>query len=360
MTYQDEYLKWRGDLVFCKETFSPVDMLIFSELVYSPLENVEPSCFGKKIGELFPLVYPDGVVSGTSSLDDELFYLWTQLRDYPRFADIRLVNFVSKFDTQQQMQFAAATFVFGDMMVIAFRGTDASIIGWKEDLNMGYETPIPSQSEAVAYIDSVSVRNKDIYLCGHSKGGNLAMYGGAFCKKPKRIKAIYSFDGPGFDDDILATNKWMATMEKVSSYIPESSIIGMILSHSCEYTIVKSDNVGIMQHDPFNWHIEAGRFEEVAETSFMSKLFRGTMQRFLASCPKEQRRVLVETVFKIIEASGATITNDIIPGLLRHLGGVKRILQEVPEEDKQALSQMGRIFADAGSTSFKLLMSKLL
>ena len=355
----DEYLKWRGDLVLCDETFSPIDMLIFSELVYTPLENIDPSCYGKKLSELQPLVYPEGLVNPTSFMDEELFYLWTQIIDYRRFADVRLVNFVSKFDVSNQMQFAAATFVFGKMMFIAFRGTDASIIGWKEDLNMGYETPIPSQTEAVAYIDSVSVRNKDIYLCGHSKGGNLAMYGGAFCKKPKRIKAIYSFDGPGFDDDVLASKKWMATMGKVSSYIPESSIIGMILSHSCEYTIVKSDNVGIKQHDPFNWHIEAGKFEEVADTSFTSKLFRETMRKFLVTCPTEQRRVLVETVFKIIEASGATITNDILPGLFKHLGDVRRILQEVPEKDKQALSQMGRIFADAGSTSFRLLMSKL-
>ena len=346
-------------MVFCDETFSPVDMLIFSELVYAPLENIDSSCYGKKLSELQPLIYPDGVVTGTTFMNGELFHLWEQIVKCRRFADIRLVDFVSKFDVSDQMQFAAATFVFGDIMVIAFRGTDTSVIGWKEDLNMGYATPIPSQKEAVSYINSVSARKKVIYVCGHSKGGNLAMYGGAFCRHPNRIKAVYSFDGPGFNDEVLVSKEWANTVGKIYSYIPESSIVGMVLGYCCNYTIVKSDNVGIMQHNPFNWHIDAGQFVEASKTSFVSRLFSGTMQRFLASCPKEQRKVLVETAFKIIEVSGAQTAEEIPSAVFKNFNEIRRILQAVPEEDKQALAEMGRIFAEAGSSSLKMLVSRL-
>lgn len=359
MSNFDEYIKWRGDLVFCEETLSPIDMLIFSQLVYTPLENVDTSCYGKPLCEIFPLVYPDDVALGTTFVNDELYHLWKQIVECRRFADIKLLDFSSKFDVSEQIQFAAATFEFGDIMVISFRGTDTSVIGWKEDFNMGYATPIPSQTKAVAYINSLSSWRKKIYLCGHSKGGNLAMYGGAFCKRPKRIREIYSFDGPGFTDDILVTKEWEDTVGKIRSYIPESSIVGMILGYCCNYTIVKSDNVGIMQHNPFNWHIEAGHFEEASETSFVSRLFSGTMQRFLASCPKEQRRVLVETAFTIIEVSGAKDADDIPFAVFKHFNEIKQILQQVPEEDKQALKEMGRIFSEAGSSSLRHLLSKL-
>ncbi|MCR4938557.1 MAG: DUF2974 domain-containing protein [Treponemataceae bacterium] len=359
MSNLNDYIKWRGDLLFSTETLSPVDMLIFSQLVYTPLENVDPSCYGKTLGEIFPLVYPDGVAAGTTFINGELFNLWKQAAECRRFREIKLIDFVSKFDVDEQMQFAAAVFDYGNIMVIAFRGTDTSVIGWKEDFNMGYATPIPSQSEAVSYINSVYSRKKEIYVCGHSKGGNLAMYGGVFCKHPKYIKAIYSFDGPGFNDEVLVSKEWMQSVGKIESYIPESSIVGMILGCCSDYTIVKSDDIGIMQHNPFNWHIEGGRFEEVSETSFVSRLFRGTMQGFLSSCPKEQRRVLVETAFKIIEVSGAKNADDIPAAVFMHLTEIRHILQEVPDEDKQALKEMGRIFSEAGSTSLKHLLSKL-
>ena len=383
-----DYIKWRGDLALTQETVTAIDMLIFSQLVYTPLENINSQDYCKPLRSLYLSVYPDGAPGGSSFVNDDLFSLWQVVLESKRFGDVRLANFVSKFDTAQQMQFAAATFEYGDLVVVAFRGTDTSVIGWKEDFNMGFESPIPSQTEAVSYMNALfsvnpfaavgrdanqkSVLNSlhavssllshktQIYLCGHSKGGNLAMYGGAFCKKPEKITGIYSFDGPGFDDEVLESKEWAAVEDKVFSFIPESSVVGLLLGYYRHYTIVKSDNIGILQHNPFFWHIEGGRFVEAPETSFSSRLFSGTMHRFLESCPKAQRRVLIETAFKIIEATGATNAMEIPSGLLRHMGEVRQILQSVPPEDKQALSEMGRIFAEAGSTSFSTLIGKIL
>ena len=388
MSNLKDYIKWRVDIAFSKETVSAIDMLIFSQIVYTPLEKIARADYGKPLRELYLSVYPDGAPGGSTFVNDDLFSLWQFVLDSKRFGDVRLVDFLSKFDAAQQMQFAAATFEYGDIVVVAFRGTDTSVIGWKEDFNMGFESPIPSQTEAVSYVDSLFSVNPfaaagrdanqksvlkslhavsslfthktQVYLCGHSKGGNLAMYGGAFCKKPEKITGIYSFDGPGFDDDVLESKEWAAVEDKVFSFIPESSVVGLLLGYYKRYTIVKSDNIGILQHNPFFWHIEGGRFVEAPETSFSSRLFSGTMHRFLESCPKAQRRVLIETAFKIIEASGATSAMDIPSGLLRHFGEVRQILQSVPQEDKQALSEMGRIFAEAGSASFSTLIGRIL
>ena len=372
MSNLKDYIIWRGDLALSNETLSPVDMLIFSQLVYSSLESVNYTDYGKPLRELYSAVYPDGAPGGSSFVSEDVFSLWQLAIESKRFGDVKLTEFVSRFDTTQEMQFAAATFEYGDVVVVAFRGTDTSIIGWKEDFNMGFESPIPSQTEAVAYVNALPAfkplravgsffSNKThVYLCGHSKGGNLAMYSGAFCKHPGWIDGIYSFDGPGFDDDVLASKQWAAVENKVFSFIPESSIVGLILGHCGQHTIVKSDNVGIKQHNPFFWHVHGGGFVQAPENSFSSRLFHGTIHRFLASCPKEQRRVLIETGFKIVEASGATDANEILPGVLRHLGDVRQILQDVSPEDKQALSKMGRIFAEAGTASFSSLVGKLL
>ena len=359
MTNLNDYIKWRGELAFSTETFTTVDMLIFTQLVYAPMENIPPSDYGKKLTDLFQAVYPEGIPSGATFVNDDIFNLWKLAVESMRFGEIRLENFVSKFDTQQQMQFAAATFTYNGIVVVAFRGTDTSVIGWREDFNMGYESPIPSQTEAVAYVNSLLAKNNGIYLCGHSKGGNLAIYSGAFCKRSKKIAGIYSFDGPGFDDAVFATKEWKAVEHKIYSFIPESSIVGLLLGYFPKYTIVKSDNVGIMQHNPFNWHVFGSNFVQAPENSFSSRLLNETMHRFLEKCPKDQRRVLIETAFKIIEASGAQTAKEIPAGLLKHFSEVKQIVQEVPEEDKQALSEMGKIFADAGSVSFKKLLSEL-
>ncbi len=372
MSNLKDYIIWRGDLALSKETLSPVDMLIFSQLVYSSLESIKYNDYGKTLRELYSAVYPDGAPGGSSFVSEDVFSLWQLAVESKRFGDVKLTEFVSRFDTTQEMQFAAATFEYGDVIIVAFRGTDTSIIGWKEDFNMGFESPIPSQTEAVEYVNALPAfrplstvsslfSNKtNIYLCGHSKGGNLAMYGGAFCKHPKLIAGIYSFDGPGFDDEVLASKQWSAVEGRVFSFIPESSIVGLILGHCGQHTIVKSDSVGIKQHNPIFWHVQGGGFVQASENSFSSRLFHGTIHRFLASCPKEQRRVLIETAFKVVEASGAADANEIFPGVLLHFGEVRQILQEVSPEDKQALSEMGRIFAEAGSASFSSLVGKLL
>lgn len=358
MNNLNDYIIWRGELAFSRETFSPIDMLIFSQLVYTPLENINPSDYGKTLRELYPSVYPNGAPGGSTFTNEDLFGLWKHVARSVRFGEARLEKFVSKFDASAEMQFAAATFSYRGTYIVAFRGTDTSVIGWKEDFNMGYESPIPSQKEAVAYINSMGFHFNDLFLCGHSKGGNLAMYGGAFCRHPRKVTGIYSFDGPGFDDEVLATKEWEAVEDRIFSFIPESSVVGLLLGYYRKYTIVKSDNVGVLQHNPFFWHVCGGHFVEAQETSFSSRLFSETMHRFLESCPKKQRRVLIETAFNIIEASRATNAQDIIPGFIKYFGDVKQIVQSVPKEDRQALSEMGKIFADAGSTSLKQLLSR--
>ena len=126
MNNLNDYIIWRGELAFSRETFSPIDMLIFSQLVYTPLENINPSDYGKTLRELYPSVYPNGAPGGSTFTNEDLFGLWKHVARSVRFGEARLEKFVSKFDASAEMQFAAATFSYRGTYIVAFRGNEVS------------------------------------------------------------------------------------------------------------------------------------------------------------------------------------------------------------------------------------------
>lgn len=354
-----DYIDWRGDLSFSRETFCPIDPLIFTQLIYSPLENISPENYGKKVSELFPLIFPKGVPEGLNFSNQELFDLWKKVTESPRYGSMRLERFTGIYDTEKQIQFAAAVFSTEDAIMISFRGTDTTVIGWKEDFNMCFESPVPSQTEALKLLESIDFGGKDVYLCGHSKGGNLAMYAGTYCSRQNEITGIYSFDGPGFDDSTMETPQWAAIQDRIFSYLPEESIVGFLMGYCRKYTIVKSDSSGISQHNPFNWHVMGGRFIEASGNSFLSRFLNETMHDFLPTCSHDRRKLLVETLFKIVEVSQAENAQDIIGGLLAHPAELRQVFANLSEEDKKIFMELGKGFSESSGRSLRLLLKSL-
>ena len=215
-----DYVKWRGDLTFDQAPLCPVDFLIFAQLVHLPLENLRGQGLGDRLCDLEGSVYDAPPAKDENTLIRSRYELWQALRDTPRFGDVRLARFASHFDVEAEKQFAAAVFRCGDVSIAAFRGTDATLVGWKEDFNMGFESPVPSQTEAVAFLTDNAALTDTWYTCGHSKGGNLAMYAAAMCSPEvrKKIRGVYSFDGPGMDQRTLQSPGWQEL--SVHSYIP--------------------------------------------------------------------------------------------------------------------------------------------
>ena len=174
---------------------------------------------------------------------------------------------------------------------------------------------VPAQTRAVKYINALApkLRKRAIIVGGHSKGGNLAVYAAAKCKQTvqKRIKAAFSHDGPGFRPRLLESAQYKNIKEKVSKTVPQSSIIGMLLEHQEEFTVVKSNKSGIMQHDPYSWEIVEGSFVTLGEMTKSAKIIDRALSGWLAGLSDADRERFVDTLFQIIKESGAATVYDL-------------------------------------------------
>ena len=353
-------VKWRGDLTFDQAPLCPVDFLIFAQLVHLPLENLRGQGLGERLCDLEGRVYSAAPAKDENTLIRSRYELWQALRDTPRFGDVRLARFASHFDVEAEKQFAAAVFRCGDVSIAAFRGTDATLVGWKEDFNMGFEIPVPSQTEAVAFLTDNAALTDTWYTCGHSKGGNLAMYAAAMCSPEvrKKIRGVYSFDGPGMDQRTLQSPGWQEL--SIHSYIPESSIIGLLLGYREDFTIIESDSVSIMQHNPYHWHVLGPGFVTAQETTLSSQFTDKTLHNFLDNCTVEQRKTMINALYSVLAASGATRLRDLPKGLMTHLDDVAAALAAISPEERQAVGGALKLLASAGGENMRLLAGSLL
>ncbi|MDD3335379.1 MAG: DUF2974 domain-containing protein [Eubacteriales bacterium] len=355
-----DYLDWRGDLSFDQSPLCSIDMLIFAVLSYCPMEALGHERGDENLAALENAVYP-----GTPSQENELAQLrrklWHICAKSRRFADVTLARFVSHFDPSAEKQFAAALFELADhTAIIAFRGTDATVVGWKEDFNLAFETPIPAQEDAVRFLNEAVPAYEKIYVCGHSKGGNLSLYAAAHSDSEVRnhLVEIYSFDGPGLDDVTYSSTSYLEIESRIRSFVPESSIVGMLMDYHSEYTIIDSDGVSIWQHNPFLWHIKGPAFVTKPKLTRSGKFTDRTLHDFLASCTPDDRRVLVNTIFEIVNATGAHKLRDIPGGVARNWLQVYTALKKVPPEKQKLMEKMLKSLAEAGGSNLDALLGR--
>lgn len=300
-----DYIAWRGDLSFEAAPFCEVDNLVFSEIVYADMDGIAAP--GITVSQLASGYKEAG--RDQSALANDPADLLEAAGKSVRFGGARLEDYVNEVDVGRQIQFAAVTFVNEGMPpFIAFRGTDNTIVGWREDFALCYLSETPGQKDAVDYLEAqAEKRSGELILGGHSKGGNLAVYAAAFCNDriKDRIAAVYSDDGPGFNDSVISSPGYAAVLPKVRRIIPESSLIGVLLSNGARVKVVKSTANGLWQHDPHSWEIRGTAFEEADGRSVSSILMDETLSRWMNSMDRKQREGFVTGVFDALEASGA-------------------------------------------------------
>ena len=233
----------------------------------------------------------------------------------PRFRDLVVSDYVDEFDVAAEKQFSACTLRLpsGDAY-ISFRGTDNSLVGWKEDFNMAFETGVPSQRSALAYLERVapSIAGR-IYLGGHSKGGNLAVYATSRCSEElaARVERAFSHDGPGFTAETLAGEAWQGRAHLVSKTVPRSSLIGMLFERQENYTVVSSNETGVTQHNPFSWVVEGSEFVRVDDLGRGASFVDDGLNEWISSLTSEEREGFVDTLFSVLRASGRSTFADI-------------------------------------------------
>lgn len=314
-----DYVAVHGSKTLEEVPLSAVDGLVFSAMSYIHFDGLIPDSPQEapavKETAAAILALPERKrLLRVRSLENQR--LLEEMAKSRRFSGLRLTAYRDIKSPDLEMQFSAITLLLGsgDIFVV-FRGTDGTLIGWKEDFNLGFQDTVPGQWTACYYLSNMaSLAAGSVWVGGHSKGGNLAVFSAA-CTFPDitpRIRAVFNYDGPGFSQAVLDTPGYRTALPLVRTFLPQSSVVGMFLGHEESYTIVQSGLKGLMQHDPYSWEIRDGDFIRLKEITEGSCLVDRTIKTWISELSPEERRAFVDTVFDILRSSGATRTGELL------------------------------------------------
>ena len=311
-----DYLKWRGDLTFDSSPFNEVDMFILSQISTADFKGKIPRDGEIKLCDAFEEFFK------IYNLNDSLGVLQSQyvmnmyniMKDTARYKDLLLRHQVIINNKENEEQFSAITIVLPDGSIcVSFRGTDDTIIGWKEDCNLSVYETVPAQKDAVDYLESEFLfdNTSKIRICGHSKGGNLAVYSAVSAPKEirDRIISVYSFDGPGFQPSFFDKEGYYDIKDRIVSVWSQNSLVGVLLESAGRVEIIHSRVFGPLAHDGFNWTLMGTRFDREKELSEFSLFFQKLFNQYIEKSTEEEKIALFDELFDALLNSGySTLT----------------------------------------------------
>ena len=334
-----DYISWRGDLTFEKSKFNEVDNLILACFSYVNLDGIpavaeQKGIELKNLAEEFMKLHTMEELEADKSFIRLAPFMMLEMAETNRFGNSVIRNYVNEIVTEAEQQFAAVEIVLEDgTSYVSFRGTDDTIIGWKEDFNLSTGV-VPAQERAVEYVRRVSENTSGMLrVGGHSKGGNLAIYGAVMCKEAhEKILEVYSNDGPGFSKEFQELPETEVMMDKIIRIIPEYSIIGTLLEHEKAPVIVASSSKGLLQHDGFSWEVQGPALVRRDSLSRTALRFIAILHKWIDGMDMEQKKVLIEDLFATLQASGYENLSEVQSGGLKSLAAmVKRVEKFAPE-----------------------------
>ncbi len=322
------YVEWRGDLSLSKSPFNEVDNLIFSLLCYLPLEGVVPSPGKRKISlvraaEMYFAEHPvPECPQKAEHARSTLEWLFYRMAISKRYRKMYLSDMISVTEEDGEEQFAAICIHMDRKNIyVAFRGTADKLVGWKEDFLLSCLSEIPSQKQALLYLTDIGERYPEavLHTGGHSKGGNLAVFAAAGVPAAiqDRIASVWSNDGPGFRTDFLTGKGYKRIRGRIRAIIPESSVVGILLSHDNSYEIVSSSQIGLMQHDGFSWEVCGTHFVQKEGLSGQSIRMDIKIRDWLENIPDTEKKETIDTLFDLLASSGATTLTEVRKGKLK-------------------------------------------
>ena len=256
------------------------------------------------------------------------------IKGLPRFKEIRVTDYSYIMD--ESSQFGAVTFILPNKkIVIAFQGTDNTIAGWKEDAILSYKYPTTSQELAGSYVEKIiSKYKRSIIICGHSKGGNLALVGAMRTTLLKKlaIKEIYSFDGPGLREKEFNSNQYKQVRKKLHNIIPDESMVGVLFNQE-NLDVIKSDAKGIMQHATTSWQVEDDRLVRTNKSALSDNLDKAIYD-WLSNYDLEQRKLIIDETFGLLEKSNIKRVSDISDNYLRSFLEVLKATETLENQTK--------------------------
>ena len=356
-----DYLTWRGDVPFSVSPPNEVDNYIHCKIgtldftgivpeneLYVPLPQAVEAYFAaggaEKLGALSsPYIAP----------------MVKRLPETVRFREVMLTGFRQVYDEKKTEQFSALTLRLpGGQHYVTFRGTDDTIVGWKEDLNMSFLEEIPSQKQAVDYVARIARQypEKTLRIGGHSKGGNLAVYSAAKSSGDiqERIVAVHNNDGPGFIWDISKTPGHKRIAGRIHTVLPQTSVVGMLMEHEKHYQVVHSTYDGLYQHDGFSWQVKGTQFVHLDDFSREGKLVDEALSSWADSLNTQQREALAEALYSVFTATGAKTLSELNEEKLKSASAMLKTYKNLDRESRRMVSEMFKIFFRLGTKNFVL------
>lgn len=345
-----EYIKWRGDLSFSAVRPCAVDAVLFAMLSYidysdaAYADGVTLKSFAEKYFSAGDKEIQNlGVVIPSKQINRTL----SAAAKTRRFGNVVITDIDSRISVDECYQFSAMTFRLNNTAImVTFRGTDDSIVGWREDCCLAYLDEIPAQRMAVEYLESVAARypREKIYVTGHSKGGNLAAYAAVKCSDGvrARIAHVYSGDGPGLNAATVSSERFKELQKRITFLIPQASHIGTMFERGEQITVVKSDAIGLLQHDPYSWELDGPQFTAQMELSARGKKNEERFRSKLAKMSDEEKREFVDTLFSIIESTGAKRLSDFTDGGIKKVAALIKSYNGLDKQKKELMLSITR------------------
>lgn len=340
-----DYIKKYGEFSISDMPFNEVDSLILCQLSYLKYDGILPTLNDAKPFMTLPEILETEEFDNL--FEDRRFEennrkLFAAAASSKRFSSMLLGNYVSMTDVDWELQFSALTFTFENgTFYLAYRGTDETIIGWKEDFNMALITPVPAQEKAKQYLNLIAeISNGTFYIGGHSKGGNLAVYAASTClpSVSERIITIYNHDGPGFKKGtVTETEGYRSISGKIRKYLPHSSIVGMIMESNEPTEIIECKSFGILQHDPFNWVVDNDSFVRVDGLYKHVSIQDESVNQWIEGMNDSERKLFVDELYNVITASGAVTLIDIMDDFRGNSKAMKKAFDELDPRTKDVI-----------------------
>lgn len=359
----DDYIDWRGDLPLSLSPFCEVDNLVLSMCCYLNYSTIIPASFESSISfkEAITafLQMPKAFQTMGAMFPEQLPVLARKTALSKRFSDMQVCGFVNEVDEAKKMQFCALTYHLPDgSLFVSFRGTDDTIVGWKEDFMLAFTSPVPAQSRAVEYLCEVAhtFPDKPIRVGGHSKGGNLSIYAAICASEPvqSRLLCAYNNDGPGFMPEVLEDPGYLAVADKLITFVPQSSIVGVLLHHAGKMRIIRSTQKNVLQHDPYSWVVTGPKFVYESGRSSFGRRADATLDRWIDGLSFAERRAFVENLFTLIESSGAKTLTDIVADKLRCARAMIASFARMNKQDREIMWRITHKLLRASRESEKI------
>ena len=335
---------WEQGDTFEKRPLCRVDSLVFSQLSYFVLPSDAVPAWGWTGLPIRDLWRSDWLDSMTGRMYDPAGAkrLIAAMAASPRFRDVRICGYVSQIDRVTEMQFSGMSFRFlPDQTYVAYRGTDNTILGWKENFNMAFQVQMPAQVQAMRYLERTASRVPGTLWCGgHSKGGTLAVYACMTCEEAirKRVQKCFSHDGPGFTSVMLAELEDAGSIPPVDKTIPKSSVFGMLFERDQQdVQVVRSGSSGFAQHDPLSWEVDGCDFVIEERLGRTASYVDNSLNSWIEQATPAERQRFVDTVFSVMDAGDETYTHDLRTKWRTTGPRMARAVLDLPPDDRDLL-----------------------